>query len=299
MEMLYSLPPYNFCGTYGKDFESCKVAVLPVPYDSTASYGSGTRDGPHAIISASRNMELYDEELGITPADIGIFTLDELEPDMGSPEGTTNRVEDAVSRILEAGKFPLMFGGEHSVSVGAVRAASKKYEDLSVLHLDAHGDLRNEFMGTRYSHACAARRFSESCSVVEMGIRSISEEEAVFLKSTDRVKTFFMHDLRANGIETTLNRVMTMLPGSVYVSLDIDIMDPGDVPGTGTPEPGGLHWHEILPILKHVCARKRVVGMDIVEVSPIPGSRASEFLAARLAYKFLGYRFKDAFKHVD
>ena len=148
MKLLHSLPPFNFCGTELREFDDCKVVVLPVPYDSTTSYNPGARNGPHAIIQASRNMELYDEELGFSPADIGIYTLDELEPSMKSPEDQVARVEEAVAEIIEAKKFPLTLGGEHSISLGAVRAVCENVEDVSVLHLDAHADCRDEYEGT-------------------------------------------------------------------------------------------------------------------------------------------------------
>ena len=292
MKLLNSLPPFNFCGTEWVQFEKCKVVVLPVPYDSTASYNPGARNGPHAIIQASRNMELYDEELGFSPADIGIYTLDELEPSMKSPEDQVARVEEAVGEILEEKKFPVTLGGEHSISLGAVRAVCESFDDVSVLHLDAHADCRNEYEGTKYSHACAARRFSELCPVIQLGIRSLSAEEAEFLKGSEDVRTFFMKDIRKDGLELALERAIPELSDNVYISFDIDALDPGIMPATGTPEPGGFGWYEALEILRKVCEQKKVVGFDLVELSPIPGSPASDFLAAKLAYKFLGYEFK-------
>jgi len=292
MKLLNSLPPFNFCGTEWPAFEKCKVVVLPVPYDSTTSYNPGARNGPHAIIQASRNMELYDEELGFSPADIGIYTLDELEPSMKSPEDQVARVEEAVGEILEEKKFPVTLGGEHSISLGAVRAVCESFEGVSVLHLDAHADCRDEYEGTKYSHACAARRFSELCPVIQLGIRSLSAEEAEFLKGSEDVRTFFMKDIRKDGLELALERAIPELSDNVYISFDIDALDPGIMPATGTPEPGGFGWYEALEILRKVCEQKKVVGFDLVELSPIPGSPASDFLAAKLAYKFLGYEFK-------
>jgi len=292
MKLLHSLPPFNFCGIETKGFDQCKVVILPVPYDSTTSYNPGARNGPHAMIQASRNMELYDEELGFTPADVGIFTLEELEPSMKSPEETIARVEEVVAEILENGKFPVVFGGEHSVSLGAVRAVNEQFDDVSVLQLDAHADCRDEYEGTRYSHACVARRFSEICPVVQFGIRSLSAGEAEFLKGTDAVKTFFMHELRMDGLERAVDDAVSSLSERVYISFDIDAMDPSIVPATGTPEPGGLLWDEVLYLLRNVCAQKDVVGFDLVELAPIPGMPASDFLAAKLAYKLIGYKFK-------
>jgi agmatinase len=293
MKLLHALPPYNFCGVEEKGFDECKIVVLPVPYDSTTSYNSGARNGPHAIIQASRNMEWYDEEIGKSPAEVGIFTLDEMEPSMKSPEDMVARVQEAVAEILEAEKFPIVFGGEHSISLGAVRAVNEKIEGVSVLHLDAHADCRDKYEGTKYNHACVARRFSELCPVVQVGVRSMSEEEAGFLSESENVKTFFMHDLRKDGLQKTIERVNSMLSEKVYISLDIDVMDPSEVPATGTPEPGGLKWNEVLDILKAVCTEKEVVGFDLVELAPIPGNPASDFLASKLAYKFIAYEFKD------
>lgn len=292
MKMLHSLPPFNFCGIDGLDFEKSKVAVLPVPYDSTTTYNPGARNGPHAIIQASRNMELYDEEMGYSPAEVGIFTLDELEPSMKSPEDMVARVEAAVTEILEAGKFPVVLGGEHSISLGAIRAMNEHHEDVSVLHIDAHADLRNEYEGTKYSHACVMRRVSEICSVSQLGIRSLSAEEAEFMKNSGNPFTCFMNRIRADGLEACLGEALDGLGAHVYVSIDVDGFDPSVLPATGTPEPGGFSWYEMLEIIKTACAKKHVVGFDVVELSPIPGNPASEFTAAKLAYKFLGYEFK-------
>jgi len=289
MKLLNSLPPYNFCGTE-KEFKDCPVAILQVPYDATASYGAGARFGPHAIVCASRNMELYDDETDSVPADVGIFTIDELEPSMKSPEDNCSRVESAVSEILENKKFPIIFGGDHSVSIGSARAMKKAYPDLTILHIDAHADLRDEFESTKYSHACAARRFSESCPVTQFGIRSFSEEESEFMK-LGKVKTFSIQTIRRHGLEAAINGAIQSLSGSVYISLDIDAIDPSEVPATGTPEPGGLHYSEVISLLKQVCERKKVVGFDLVELAPIPGQTMSDFLAAKVVYKLLAYKF--------
>ncbi len=292
MKLLHSLPASNFCGVDGVDFAKARVVVLPVPYDSTTTYNPGARNGPHAMIQASRNMELYDEELGWSPSDVGIFTLDELEPSMKSPEDMMARVESAVAEILEAGKFPVVFGGEHSISLGAIRAVNEEHEDVSVLSIDAHGDLRNEYEGTKYSHACVMRRASELCDVAQLGVRSISKEEAEFLGTASNVHTFHMHRIRSEGLAPCIDEALDRLGDEVYVSIDLDALDPGILPATGTPEPGGFSWNEMLEIVKAVSSKKRVVGFDVVELSPIPGSPASDFTAAKLAYKFLGYKFK-------
>ncbi|QLJ53109.1 MAG: Agmatinase [Candidatus Fermentimicrarchaeum limneticum] len=288
MRLLHSLPPYNFVGLEPEltSFEKARVVVLPVPYDSTVCYRTGARNGPHAIINASRNMELYDEELGFEPASVGIHTLDELEPSRDSPRETIKRVESAVAEILEKKKFPLMLGGEHSISVGAVRAVSKLYKDLTVLQLDAHSDLRDEFEGTKFGHTSVMRRISEFCDTVQVGIRSMCAEEAEFAKKK-KLKLFHARDsLKPKFIVSSLKR-------NVYVTIDLDVFDPSEVPAVGTPEPGGLHWYDVLAILKEVASSRNVVGFDVVELCPIDGDITSDFLAARLAYKFLGYIFKN------
>lgn len=286
MRLLHSLPPYNFAGLEEElsDFGKARVVVLPVPYDSTVCYAPGTRNGPHAIISASRNMELYDEELGWEPARVGIHTLDELEPSKESPNETVRRVEEAVKEILKSKKFPLILGGEHSISLGAVRAVSEFYNELSVLQLDAHSDLRDEFEGTKVGHTSVMRRISETCHTVQVGIRSMSKEEAEFARKK-KLQLFYAKDFRPNAVVKLLKR-------NVYVSIDMDVFDPSEVPAVGTPEPGGLHWHEVLSLLKKVASQRNVVGFDVVELCPIPGDVSSDFLAAKLAYKFIGYVFK-------
>jgi agmatinase len=287
MRLLHSRPPYNFPGVEPEltSFDKARVVVLPVPYDSTACYRSGARNGPHAIITASRQMELYDEELGYEPTRVGIHTLDELEPSMNSPEETIKRVEKAVDEIVENKKFPLMLGGEHSISLGAVRALSKTYKNMSVLQLDAHTDLRDEFEGTKFGHTSVMRRISELCDAVQVGIRDMSLEEAEFVKKR-KSKVFYARD------SLKPKEVVSALKKDVYVTIDLDVFDPSEVPAVGTPQPGGMHWYDVLAILKEVASKRNVTGFDVVELCPIDGDISSDFLAARLAYKFLAYIFK-------
>jgi agmatinase len=293
MRILHSRPPYNFPGIEPElaSFEKAKVVVFPVPYDSTTCYRSGTRNGPHAIITASRQMELYDEELGYEPAKVGIHTLDELEPSMDSPEETIERVEKVIAEIIERRKFPLMLGGEHSISLGAVRALSKIYRNMSVLQLDAHTDLRDEFEGTKFGHTSIMRRISELCNTVQVGIRDMSLEEVGFVKK-NKLKIFYARD------SPKPSEIVSSLKKDVYVSIDLDVFDPSEVPAVGTPQPGGLHWYDVLAILKEVASKRNVVGFDVVELCPIEGDVSSDFLAARLAYKFLGYIFNPHLKKV-
>jgi len=281
--LLHSRPPYNFAGIWdAPSVEKARVVVLPVPYDSTVSWRGGARDGPHAIISASRNFEWWDAEMRADISKVGIATLDELEPDMSGPEKTIMRVEEAVGEIFEKKKFPVMLGGEHSICIGGVRAASKHFKNLSVLQLDAHADMRDEYEGTKFNHACGLRRVREACdSVVQVGIRSLSEEEAGYIEK-NKLKVYYWN-------KYNMDEIMKNLKENVYITLDIDVLDPAEMPSVGTPEPGGLHYEEVLAIVREVAKRRRVVGFDLCELAPIPGFVAPDYLAAKMAYKMIGY----------
>ncbi|MEW6329533.1 MAG: agmatinase [Candidatus Micrarchaeota archaeon] len=283
VKLLHSLPPFNFCGLEGVTFEKAKVVVLPVPYDSTASYRGGCRDGPHALIQASRNMETYDYEFRCEPASVGIFTLDELEPARGSVEETLGRVEGAVAEILSHGKFPLMIGGEHSITLGAIRAfANSRDKEFSVLHLDAHADMRDEYEGSRFSHACVMSRVRELCDVVSVGVRSMSGEEAAYIKK---------EKIKLHGADFDARGIVEELKDDVYITFDLDVFDPSEMAAVGTPEPGGIRWKEATGLLRAVAGKKNVIGADVVELCPIPGNIAADFMVAKLAYKMIGYKF--------
>ena len=266
--------------------EKAAFVVVPVPYDLTTTYQGGARKGPSAILEASSNMELYDEELGSEIYKAGIHTLAPLEAVASGPEGMLERVEKAVSGVLELGKVPVMLGGEHSITLGAVRATRKRYPKLSVLHLDAHADMRESYQGTPFSHACIGRRMRELCPVVQAGIRSMSVEEAAFIRKNN-VPVFSAATIRKD--RTWVSKVLRHLSRDVFISVDLDALDPSVMPATGTPEPGGLTWHDVLDVIREVCSKRRVVGFDIVELAPIPGMVAPDFLAARLAYRMMGY----------
>ncbi len=266
--------------------EKAALVVVPVPYDLTTTYQGGARKGPAAIIEASGNMELYDEELNREVYKSGIHTLSPLEAVAAGPEGMLERVEEAVSGILELGKIPVMLGGEHSITLGAVRAARKRYPKLSVLHLDAHADMREAYQGTPFSHACIGRRMKELCPVVQVGIRSMSVEEAAFIRK-EKVPVYSAAAIRKD--RTWVGKVVRQLSRDVFISVDLDALDPSVMPATGTPEPGGLTWHDVLDVIREVCRKRHIVGFDIVELAPIPGMVAPDFLAARLAYRMMGY----------
>jgi agmatinase len=269
--------------------EKADFVVVPVPYDLTTTYQGGARKGPAAIIEASCNMELYDEELGREVYKSGICTLPPLEAVASGPEGMLERVEESVTGVFELGKTPVVLGGEHSITLGAVRAARRMYPKLSVLHLDAHADMRESYQGTPFSHACIGRRMRELCPVVQAGIRSMSIEEAVFIRK-QKVPVFSASDIRKDG--SWVNKVLRHLSKDVYISVDLDALDPSVMPATGTPEPGGMLWHNVLDVIREVCRKRRVVAFDIVELAPIPGLVAPDFLAARLAYRMMGYLSK-------
>ena len=283
--------PQNF-GGLDEEFsalERSRAVVLPVPYDFSTTYQGGTRWGPRAILAASQNMELWDDELGATYR-AGIHTLPEVEPTALGPEAMAERVEKAVGWILDRGKLPAVLGGEHSLTAGAVRAAARRHPGLSVLQFDAHADMRERYLDSPYSHACVMRRVREHVPAVSVGIRSFSEEEAAFL----RERPLPIWSPRAfRALRGDWAPVLAGLTDEVFVTFDLDALDPGVLPATGTPEPGGLDWYEAVDLLRAVAARSRIVGFDVVELAPIPGQVASDFLAARLVYRLLGLALAD------
>lgn len=282
-------PPFNFLGLespYG-DYATARFAVLPIPYDSTTSYQTGTRAGPNAIIAASRQVELFDEEMELEAYKVGIATLPALEPNMSGPQKMHEEIFKTARRAVRDGKFLFGLGGDHSVSSGLVRAVMTKHRKLSVLQIDAHTDLRDSYQGTPYSHASVMRRVRDlGANVVPVGIRSVSAQERRFMRKA-KIEPITARDCHLD--EDWLDRVMSGLGDAVYVTIDIDGFDPAYAPGTGTPEPGGLDWYQVTGLLQLVAAEKRIVGADVVEVMPIPGQTVTEFLAARLAYKLMGY----------
>ncbi len=281
--------PFNF-GAIPKeiaDYKKARVTILPVPYDATTSYKPGARDGPAAIISASRSMELYDIELCRNISDIGICTLDEMDILIDS-EKMANRVYEAVKHLLSEGKFVVMLGGEHSISFGAVKAHNEKLPGLSVLHIDAHADLRDENAGIKFDHGCVARRISEICPLVQVGIRSMSEEEAEFIK-TSKHKVIYAEQIANSSNDSWMDEAISALSENVYVTIDMDAFDPGIISAVGTPEPGGFQWYQFLTFMKKLSEQRNIAGFDVVELSPQPHNIAPDFTAAKLIYKLIGY----------
>ena len=264
--------------------ERARVVLLPVPYDATTSYRGGARDGPSAIIQASRQMEDYDPELGREPSAAGIYTAPELEPHAGGPEAMAARVTEAVDWYAAQGKLVGVLGGEHSVTPGAVRAVSKETDGVSVLVFDAQADLREEYQGTALSHASAVRRTLEYAPLTLVGVRSMTGGEADLAR--ERHIPLFM---RGAGPITDVDAIVDSLSANVYVSFDLDAFDPSFMAAVGTPEPGGMEWWETLRILRAVGERRRIVGFDVVELAPAQGPEACAYTAAKLVYKLIAY----------
>ena len=276
-----TIEPFNFLGLDQQDYSSAKVVVFPVPYNSTTYWKSGTKEGPQAIIDASRHIELYDTDNKKAINQESIFTLESLEPSKNSPRETITRIQEAVEQIIKDGKVPLMLGGEHSISLGAVLALHQKFSDLSVLQIDAHSDLRDEFQGTKYHHACIIKRIRDlNIPATQVGIRSVSKEEADYIEENKIKSVFYAPKLPINEIIDSLSK-------NVYITFDLDGLDPSIMPSTGTPEPGGLGWYEAVNLIKDIAEKRNIVGADVVELDPIPGLVAPDFLAAKLAYKII------------
>jgi agmatinase len=267
-------------------YEEAKFVVIPVPYDLTSTYQSGSRRGPGAILDASANMEFYDDELKKETYQAGIHTLDSLEADASGPAGMVEKVRGAVAGVLADRKIPVMIGGEHSITFGAVQAAREAFPGLKVLQLDAHADLRDAYQGTPFSHASVARRIAGICPLVQAGIRSLSLEDAEYI-AKGPVKSYsadFLLDQK-DAVET----VCRDLEGDLYLTVDLDVLDPAYMPSTGTPEPGGIAWRDLTKLIRRASERCRIRGFDVVELAPIPGMVAPDFLAAKLIYRIMGY----------
>jgi agmatinase len=283
--------PFTYGGLLPEEsaFASAQVAILPIPYEQTTTYGTGTKEGPQALIAASRHMELYDEELDYEVYKVGLHTLRELEPIASGPQAMLDRITEVTGELLDHGKFVVGVGGEHTISFGLVRAFAERFPGLSVLQFDAHADLRDTYQGTPYNHASVLRRISELVPAVQVGIRSLSREEAVWVKERGARLFYASEVVGSRTIATTISEALT---DQVYITICLDGLDPSIMPAVGTPEPGGLGWYDVLRIVRQVAETRHIVGFDVVELFPIPGNIAPDFLAAKLVYKVLGYRFK-------
>jgi agmatinase len=313
--------PHNFLGLdeEASNFERAKVVILPVPYESTTSYGGGTRMGPGAIIEASRYIELYDQELDTEQYEVGICTLPAVELSGAGPEEAVlglRKAYDAV-RTAAKGKFVIALGGEHSISSAPVlswvdafaaeRPALPEFGDvikksgervdsadvaarkITVLQFDAHTDLRVEYEGSPYSHAAVMHRVIDRVNLVSVGIRALTREERELCRRNDNIHLFMADDVHTG--EAWMDDVLARLTQDVYISFDVDCFDPSLVPSTGTPEPGGLQWYPVLKLLRRVFRERNVIAADVVELAPTPGLHAPDFLVAKLIYKMIGYKF--------
>jgi agmatinase len=266
------------------DPDRAVAAVIPVPYDLTSTWKKGADRGPLAILEASHHIEWYDVATGRETCRLGIATLDPVVTDEG-PERLADLVDGRVTGVLDRGVLPVVLGGDHSVSIGAIRAAARKRDQVSVLQIDAHADTRETYAGSSFNHACVMARAREWCPVVQVGIRAVDVQE---MASLDSRRVVWGHQINGPSAETDwVERVLAHLTEEVYVTIDLDGFDPSLVPATGTPEPGGLDWFQVTDLLGRVAEARRVVGFDVVELLPTPGQWASEFLAAKLVYRFL------------
>ncbi len=274
------------------ELKSAKIVIVPVPYDGTSTWVKGADKGPEAIIEASANMELYDIETDAEVFRQGIFT-DKPIKEKSTPEKMAGAVEKVISQHIKNKKFTVLLGGEHSVSIGAIKAYAENYSDLTILQLDAHLDTRDEYLGSKFSHACVMARAKdvmtsakELCPVVQVGIRSLDVAEK---KNVDLERVFFAEKIRTQ--KNWRDEAIAKMTAKVYITIDLDVFDSGILPSTGTPEPGGLGWYKTLEFLKEVNKKREIVGFDVVELCPNKLEKSSDFLAAKLIYKLLSYKF--------
>ena len=266
------------------NLETAKVVLIPVPYDGTSTWQKGADKGPEAFLHASENMELYDIETATEVYKQGVY-LTEPVTEKTSPESMVDAVHNETKKYIEKDKFVTVFGGEHSISIGTIRAFKDSFEDLTVLHIDAHADLRKEYEGSTCNHACAVYEASQTTNLIQVGIRSMDVSE---MEVMDTSKVYFAHDIQG---KPWMDKALAQITGNVFITVDLDAFDPSIMPSTGTPEPGGLQWYETLDFLKKVFNEKNVVGFDIVELCPNENEKSSDFLAAKLYYKMLTYKF--------
>jgi agmatinase len=277
-----------------KNFSDSASLILPIPFDRTTSYVPGTRNGPRELLLASGQVELWDEELGADVHELGMFTLPEMDLTSATTDQAIAEISRVTGELFDTEKFLVVLGGEHSITSPIVAAAAKRHQGLSVLQIDAHADLRDSYLAHKHSHACAMRRTLEFAPIVQVGIRNISAEEVDALPS---LNTRIFYDWNMRDDAEWMTWVVEALSDHVYVTIDLDGLEPGMMPAVGTPEPGGLAWRELMTLLRRVFTAKTVVGCDVVELCPIPGVAAPNFIAAKLVYKLLTYKFgikKDA-----
>lgn len=269
--------------------DTSKVVIVPVPYDGTSTYIKGADQGPKAILDASPNLEFYDIQTDSEVFTEGIYTDDAVDGDWRGPEAMAAAVRSRIAGLLDEGKFPVVLGGEHSVSIGAFEAMARRYPDLTILQLDAHSDLRDEYEGSQYNHACVMARARELCPIVQVGIRSMDVSEK---PSMDKRRVFFAHDICDGADRSWIERCVGLLGEHVYITIDLDVFDPSVLPATGTPEPGGMTWYDVMALMKAVFRARTIVGFDVVELCPRPEHWGSDFLAAKLVYALLTLKYR-------
>jgi len=288
------MAPINFLDLRSLPVKEAEAIILPIPYEATTTYGAGTREGPEAILAASRQVELWDEDANWDPsAAIRLATAQPILPEVAGPQAMLEKIKRVVQPWVSQGKFICALGGEHTVTVALVQACQTRYPDFTVVALDAHADLRESYDGSKLSHACVMRRLYELGRPLNLlGVRSYSQDEYQLLRVAPRLKVFPARDLHTPaGWDAALAHLQG-ISGPVYLSIDLDALDPGIMPAVGTPEPGGLSYNQVLTIIETLAKRGPVIGLDLVELAPIPGHRVSEFTAARLLYKALGYIYQ-------
>ena len=273
-----ALPPHQAA------LDTAAAVIIPVPIDSTTSFRSGARYGPSAIIAASAALEDYDLELGIDVAELGIHTTPPLEPHVGDPRQMAKRVQIAVAHYSELGKITAVIGGDHSAAIGSALAHGETHPNLSVLYIDAHADLRDEYQGSGWGHSSSARRIGAHCPVTLVGVRTLALEEREYIDQSGIPAYYWppQHPDYADDVISGLNP-------TVYVSVDLDALDPSEMAAVGTPEPGGMRWSELLSLLRQVAQHRRIVGFDVCELAPNEGPPANSYTAAKLVYKLIAY----------
>lgn len=276
----------NYAGIPDKyaRLDEAKVVLIPVPYDGTSTWQKGADKGPQAFLEASENMELFDIETRSEVYKKGVYLTPPITEN-SSPEKMVEAVYKTTKNYIQQEKFVTLFGGEHSISIGTIRAFNESFEDLTVVQIDAHADLRKEYEGSKCNHACAVHEASKTTNLIQVGIRSMDAEELEYM---DENQVYFAHDLYEDWMDDAIGQ---MTP-NVFLTIDLDAFDPSILPSTGTPEPGGLFWYETLDFIRTIFKKKNVVGFDIVELCPNPAEKSSDFLAAKLYYKMLSYKFK-------
>ena len=283
----YPYPPFLGAEGVPPDPSVAAAAIIPVPYDLTSTWRKGADRGPSALLDASGTVELYDIETGSEPWKRGIATLPPILHD-GGPEELAVLVRGVVAEVLRRGAIPVVIGGEHSVTIGAVEAAADAFPGVGVLQIDAHGDTRESYEGSTHNHACVMARARERCPIVQVGIRAVDGSAIARL---DPTRVFWGHEIVARSDTGWMDEVVSLLPDTVYLTIDLDAFDPSLLPATGTPEPGGLGWYAVNELVRRVAQSRRIVGFDVVELLPTPGEHASDFVAAKLVHRVLAEVF--------